>query len=211
MVNGRGGQRVRDAALRAAARARAHTEDRIPAGEWEPPAMYANDPKRWSLERYGQVNDPVLREALRRQAQSIRMLAKAMTDAKLTRKALAEQAGVSTAGAGAVFRGEVWPQVAVMLRLCAVLGLPFGTGQGFVQPDRVDPVVASLRARVAIAGVPLEVFAAEADINPDELLRVLATAQEIGIEAAGRVADALDAHPGTTARMAAAHPRRRRS
>ena len=211
MVNGRGGQRVRDAALRAAARHRAHTEDRVPAGEWEPPAMYANNPERWWVERYEQVKDPVLREALRRQAQSIRMLAKAMADAKLTRKALAEQAGVSTAGAGAVFRGEVWPQVAVMLRLCAVVGLPFGTGQGLVRPDRVDPVVGSLRARVSIAGVPLEVFAAEAGINPDVLLRVLATAQEIGIEAAGRVADALDAHQRTTARMAAAHPRRRRS
>lgn len=199
MVNGRGSRRVRDTNLRAAALARAHTDDHVPPGDWEPPAMYANNPKRWSRERYGQVKDPVLREALRRQAQSIRMLTKAMTDAKLTRKALAEQAGVSTAGAGAVFRGEVWPQVAVMLRLCAVVGLPFGTGQGFVQPDRVDPVVASLRARVSIAGLPLAIFAAEARIAPEELLRVLATAQDIEVEAAGRVADALDAHPRRTA------------
>jgi transcriptional regulator with XRE-family HTH domain len=199
MVNGRGSRRVHDTDLRAAARHRAHTEDRVPAGDWEPPAVYADNPQHWSQERYEQVKDPVLREALRRQAQSIRMLTKAMTDAKLTRKALAKQAGVSTAGAGAVFRGEVWPQVAVMLRLCLVVGLPFGTGQGFVQPDRVDPVVASLRARVSIAGVPLEVFADEADINPDVLLRVLATAQDIEVEAAGRVADALDAHPRRTA------------
>jgi transcriptional regulator with XRE-family HTH domain len=212
MVNGRGSKRVHDTDLRAAARARAHADEHVPAGDWEPPAIYANNPKRWSLERYEQVKDPVLREALRRQGQSIRMLTKAMTDAKLTRKALAEQAGVSTAGAGAVFRGEVWPQVAVMLRLCAVLGLQFGTGQGFLQPDRVDPVVASLRVRVSIAGLPLDLFAAEAGIAPDMLLRVLATAQDIEVEAAGRVADALDAHSRRTAPTTLDHaPRRKRS
>ena len=194
MVHGRGGELVRDAVLRAAALERAHEEAHIPPAEWGPPAMYANNPKKWWLERYEQVKDPVLREALRRQAQSVRMMTRAMADEKLTRKALAKQAGVSEPGAGAIFRGEVWPQVAVMLRLCAVLGLPYGTGQGFVQPDRVDPVVASLRARVRIAGVPLDEFAAEARIAPEVLLRVLATAQNIKGEAAGRVADALDAH-----------------
>ena len=192
MVNGRGGRRIRDAQVRAAAQERAATDEHIPAAEWEPPAAYANDWKTWTRERYGQVRDPVLREALRRHAQSVRMLNKAMADEDLSRNGLIARSGVSPAGAGQVFRGEVWPQVTVMLRLCAAVGLPFGTGQGLVQPDRVDPVVESLRDRIQIAGMPLADFAAAADISPDTLLRIVATAQDVDVETAGRVADVLD-------------------
>ena len=67
MVHGRGGELVRDADLRATARERAHEEAHIPPDGWGPPAMYANNPKKWWLERCEQVKDPVLREALRRQ------------------------------------------------------------------------------------------------------------------------------------------------
>lgn len=192
VVNGRGARRVRDPDVRVAARTRAATDEHIPASDWEPPATYARDWRKWTLEHYEQVRDPVLREALRRHAQSIRMLNRAMNDEELSRNALTARAGVSTAGAGQVFRGEVWPQVTVMLRLCSAAGLPFGTGQGFVQPDRVDPVVQSLRDRIHIAGMPLTDFAAAAGLSPDALLRIVATAQDIRVEAAGRVADVLD-------------------
>jgi len=193
MPGGAGGRRARDPNAREEARRRARTERRIPAAEWEPPALYAASRRTWFVEDYDAVRDPVLRGALEGHARSVRLLDAAMRDRRLSRQALAAAAEVSVATSGQVFRGEVWPTTAVMARLCAAVGLPYGAGQGFVPPDRADPVVASLRARARIAGLSVEAFAAEAGLGTAELLRIIAAAQAPDLDDADRIADALDA------------------